>query len=174
VCANLYLYALVPRSRRWPAVWLAAYTVALAPVLVLSTAYNQYAYLASAIPVAMAATAWPALGRPQRAILAILAAIVVAHGAAVMGRMVSAGIVEKNLHADLLDAVQRDPETPIVVAAADRSDDWLVQRLLHDVDRYRGVSLLNVRPAAENGESAHGEIRLEMNRSGHLSRIPGT
>jgi hypothetical protein len=166
-CIALLFYALATRGERWPLAWLAAFIVALAPVLVLPIAYDQYAYLASALGVAIAAAAWPALRRPARVILAILAAIVVVHGAAVAWRMVAAGVVERNLHADLLEIVQRDPATPIVVVAADPREAWLVQRLLHEVDRYRGVSLLTVR-AAENGESAPGARRLRMNRDGHL------
>jgi len=90
-----------------------------------------------------------------------------------MGRMVGAGIVERNLHADLLAFVLRDPAAPVVVTAADPRDAWLLQRLLHDVDCYRGVLLLNVRAAAENGESVPGARRLTMNREGHLAAVPG-
>jgi hypothetical protein len=171
-CVALLLFALATRNPRWPVAWLGAFLAALAPVLVLPIAYDQYAYLASALGVAIAAAAWPELRRAPRAILAILAAIVVAHGAAVMWRMLAAGIVERNLHADLLDVVRGDPASPIVVTAADPRDAWLLQRLLHDVDRYRGVSLLNVR-AAESGESAPGTRRLRMNRDGHLAAISG-
>ncbi|HET7925401.1 MAG TPA: hypothetical protein VFL30_10915 [Rhodanobacteraceae bacterium] len=170
-CVALLLHALATSNWRWPVAWLAAFIAALAPVLVLPIAYDQYAYLATALGVAIAAAAWPNLRRAPRAIVAILAAILVAHGAAVMWRMVAAGIVERNLHADLLEIVQRDPSTPIRVAAADPRDAWLVQRLLHEVDRYRGISLLNVR-AAESGESAPGARRLRMNRDGHLAAIP--
>ena len=100
---------------RWPIAWLAAVIAALAPVLVLPIAYDHYAYLASAAGIAIAAAAWPMLRPRPRAVLLILAAIVLAHGAAVMSRMVAAGVVERNLHADLLDVVQDDPRTPIVV-----------------------------------------------------------
>jgi hypothetical protein len=171
-CVALLLYALATRGWRWPIAWLGAYLAALAPVLVLPIAYDQYAYLASALAVAIAAAAWPALRRPPRAILVILATIVVAHGIAVMGRMVLAGIVERNLHADLLEIVRSDPATPIVVTAADPRDAWLLRRLLHDVETYRGVSLLNVR-SAETGESAPGARMLHMNRDGHLAAISG-
>jgi hypothetical protein len=141
---------------------------------VLPIAYDHYAYLASAAGIAIAAAAWPKLGRRPRAILAILAAIVVVHGAAVMWRMVAVGVVERNLHADLLEIVGRDPDTPIVVTPADPRDAWLVQRFLHGVERYRGVSLLNVRAATENGESSQGTLRIAMDRNGHLAAIPGT
>jgi hypothetical protein len=174
ICVVLLLYALATRDARWPLAWLAAVIVALAPVLVLPIAYDQYAYLASAAGIAIAAAAWPKLRRLPRAIVPILAAIVAVHGAAVMWRMVAAGIVERNLHADLLDAVRRDPSTPIVVAPADSRDGWLLQRLLNDVESYRGVPLLNVRAASENGESEPGAHRLWMNRQGHLTGTPGT
>ena len=85
--------------------------------------------------------------------------------------MVAAGVIERTFHADLLEIVQHDPTTPIFVAAADPRDAWLLRRLLHDVDRYRGVSLLNVR-SAENGEPAPDARRLRMNRDGHLAAIP--
>jgi hypothetical protein len=172
ICVALLLCALVTRDWRWPIAWAAAFVAALAPVLVLPISYDQYAYLASAPGIAIAAAAWSQLQRPARIVLVILAAIVVAHGAAVMWRMVAAGVIERNLHEDLLEIVQRDPTTEIVVTAADPRDAWLVQRLLHEVDRYRGVSLLNVR-AAENGDSAPAAHRLRMNRDGHLTEISG-
>jgi hypothetical protein len=170
-CVTLLIYALATRNVRWPAVWLVAFIAALAPVLVLPTAYDHYAYLASATTVAIAASAWPSLGRPQRTILAILAAIAVAHGIAVMSRMVAAGIVERNLHADLLEIVRAAPDARVIVTAADTHDAWLLMRLLHDVDRYRGVSMLNIH-AAENGEAAPGARRYFMNRDGHLAPSP--
>jgi hypothetical protein len=173
-CAALLLCVLAKCGLRWPIAWLAAIIAALAPVLVLPIAYDHYAYLASAAGIAIAAAAWPKLGRRPRAILAILAAIVVVHGAAVMWRMVAVGVVERNLHADLLEIVGRDPDTPIVVTPADPRDAWLVQRFLHGVERYRGVSLLNVRAATENGESSQGTLRIAMDRNGHLAAIPGT
>jgi hypothetical protein len=140
-------------------------------VLVLPIAYDHYAYLASATTIAIAASAWPTLRQPPRTILAILAAIAIAHGAAVMSRMVAAGVVERNLHADLLEIIRLDPRTAVVVTAADRRDAWLLERLLHDVDRYRGVPMLNV-SAAENGEAAPGARRYLMNREGHLAPSP--
>ena len=170
-CVALLLHALATVDRRWPLAWLAAFTAALAPVLVLPIAYDQYAYLASAVGVAIAAAAWPQLRQWLRIGLAILAAIVVVHGAAVMWRMVAAGVVEKTFHADLLEIVQHDPTTPIAVTAADPHDAWLLRRLLHEVDRYRGVSLLNVR-SAENGEPSPDARRFRMNRDGHLDATP--
>ena len=171
LCVNLLIYALATRDPRWSAVWLVTFIAALAPVLVLPIAYDHYAYLASATTIAIAASAWPTLRRAPRMILAILAAIAVAHGAAVMSRMVAAGVVERNLHADLLEIVRLDPRTAVVVTAADRRDAWLLERLLHDVDRYRGVSMLNV-SAADNGEAAPGARRYLMNREGHLAPSP--
>lgn len=173
VCVALLLCALATRNWRWPIAWLAAVIAALAPVLVLPIAYDQYAYLASAAGVAIAAAAWSGVGRRARFLLALLAAILAAHGIAVAERMIAAGVVERNLHADLLDIVQQEPGTPLVISAADARDAWLLGRLLHDVDRYRGVSLLNVRLAAENDESAPGTRRLVMDRRGHLAPIPG-
>jgi hypothetical protein len=173
-CVALLLGALATRGWRWPIAWLVAFIAALAPVLVLRIAYDQYAYLASALGIAIAAAAWPRLARLPRAVLAILAAIAVVHGATVMRRMVAAGIVERNLHADLLEIVERTPDVRIVVTAADPADGWLVQRLLHDVDRYRGVPFLNVQPAIENAETGPGARRFLMDRHGHLSAAPGT
>jgi hypothetical protein len=172
-CVVLLLATLATNGWRWPIAWLAAFAAALAPVLVLPVAYDHYAYLASAAGIAILAVAWPNLRRGPRAIVSMLAAIAVVHGAAVMGRMVAAGILERNLHADLLAFVLREPTAPVVVTAADPRDAWLLRRLLHDVDCYRGVSLLNVRAAAENGESVPGARRLTMNREGHLAAVPG-
>ena len=145
-------YALATRNWRWPAVWLAAFICALAPVLVLPIAYDHYAYLASAATIAIAAAAWPILRRAAHALSRSSPPSPrprrrrdVAHG--------RAGVVERNLHADLLEVVQLDPARRSSSTAADPRDAWLLERLLHDVDRYRGVSLLNVRSAAERGRA---------------------
>ena len=170
-CVALLLGALATLGWRWPAAWLVAFVGALAPVLVLSTAYDQYAYLATAAGVAIAACAWPRLALRSRVILAILATIVIAHGAAVARRMVQAGILERNLHADLLAELERDASTPLVVIPSDPRDGWLVGRLLGDVERYRGVPMTAVR-VSETGESATGARRFAMDRDGHLRADP--
>lgn len=166
-CVALLLSALATAGWRWPTVWLAAWCAALAPVLVLATSYNHYAYLASATAVAICAAAWPLLRHPARIAMAALSAIVMLHGVIVMTRLHGVGVIQHHLYDDLL-AELRSASTPLRIVPADARDAWLPGRLLRGVDAYRGVRFEG---RVQFGDASHvqpGERLLWMNRDGHL------
>ena len=167
LCVSALLAALATAGRRWPIVWLAAFGVALAPVLVLATSYNHYAYLASAAVIGVTASAWARLHRVAQKVLAILALIVMLHGAIVMARIDTVGAIQRNLYGDLL--AELDAQTaPLHIAATDPRDDWLIGRLLSGVESYGGTAFRG-RVHFGDGMPAHpGDRLLFMNRDGHL------
>lgn len=158
-CVAALLGALATCGWRWPLVWLALTAVLLAPVLILATSYGQYAYLASAAAVGIAAAAWPRLRRLPRIALGLAAGVAIMHGAAVMTRMRDIGLVQHNFDADLRAVLASGDEVPCF-ALADEGDRWMAARFVNDVPRYRGVCL------AQSGEAAP----LRMRRDGHLVR----
>lgn len=166
-CLVAFLATLATAGRRWPIVWLAAFAIALAPVLVLPISYNHYAYLASAVAIAIATSAWSHLHRIARNVLAVLAAIVMLHGVIVMARMYAVGGIQRNLYGDLLAELHAST-APLHIIPADPRDDWLPGRLLLGVDAYQGVSF-GGRVNYGDTLSAHpGDRLLFMNRDGHL------
>lgn len=166
-CLALLLGALASIGWRWPLAWLIAFAVALAPVLVLAISYNHYAYLASAIAIGICAAAWSTLKQVPRIALGFLAAIAMLHGIIVMSRVHSVGLIQRNLYEDLTVDLTRSP-APLSVAAADPRDAWLLGRLLHGVDTYRGAPFGERMRFGDKLPARPGERLLWMNRDGHL------
>jgi hypothetical protein len=169
-CVAILLVALATAGWRRPLAWLIAYAVALAPVLVLGTAYNQYAYLASAVGVGIVAGTWSLLGPRARIAMLTLAAIAILHGFVVMSRMHAIGFIQRRLCDDLL-ATLHDSSAPLYVVAADARDAWLPGRLLKGVDAYRGTQFGGRVHIGKPPAEAQGRI-LVMARNGHLRAPP--
>jgi len=166
-CLVLLLGALASIGWRWPLAWLIAFSVALAPVLVLAISYDHYAYLASAIAIAICAAAWPMLKQVPRVALGILAAIAMLHGIIVMSRIHAAGVIQRNLYEDLTVDLSRSP-LPLHITAADSRDARLLGRLLRGVDTYRGVPFGARVRFGDEVPARPAERLLWMNRDGHL------
>jgi len=166
-CVALLLGALATIGWRWPFAWLIAFGVALAPVLVLAISYDHYAYLASAIAIAICATAWPTLKRAPRIAFGFVAAIAMLHGIIVMSRVHAVGVIQRNLYEDLTVDLGRSP-LPLLISAADPSDAWLLGRLLYGLDTYRGVPFGERVRFSEDVSARPAERLLWMNRDGHL------
>ncbi|WP_300617459.1 hypothetical protein [Dokdonella sp.] len=158
-CLAALLGALASAGWRWSGAWIALVVALLAPVLVLPASYAQYAYLAGAAAVGLAAVAWPHLNRAPRIALGIATAVAVAHGATVMARMHRIGVVQHRFHTDLSALVAQTREAPRI-ALADENDRWMAARFLREVPSYRGARL------AEPGEPAP----FLMRRDGRIVR----
>ena len=167
-CVMLFFAALSTAGWRWPLAMLVAFSAALAPVLVLPASYDHYAYLASAVAVAIAASAWSMLARAARATLLTLAGIGILHGILVMSRIHAVGVVQRNLYDDLLRSLHDSPAS-LHVAAADPRDAWLLDRLLSHVDAYRGVPFGARVRFGEDMPVQPADRLLSMRRNGHLS-----
>lgn len=139
-CLALVFGALARRGWRWPLVWLGMITALLAPVLLLATSYAQYAYLASAAAIGIAAAAWPGLSRKTRIVLGGVGVTVIAHGCLMMAVMVRVGMIERNFNADL-HALLAGGAASLVIAPASDAKPWILRRLLHEVPQYRHARL---------------------------------
>ena len=161
------LVSLATAGWRWPLAWLALVATSLAPVLILGTAYNQYAYLATAAAVAAVAVAWPRLTKAPRGAILIVATVATLHGAAIMQRMRAIGGVQQQFHTDLVRRLA-DRTSPLAVAATNPADCWLLQRFVAGVPSYRGVALAQrVRVVGCDGV-AEGSAFVLMTSSGRL------
>lgn len=164
-CLVVLLGSLAMKGWRWPTAWLVLFAGLLTPVLVLATSYGQYAYLASAAGIGVIASAWSRLRTAPRIALAIVAAVAVAHGAAIQWRMREIGVVQRNFYADLSGILPTAP-APLRITVAHESDRWMVQRFVSDVPAYRGIPMAGrVRITRSPDQDAH----LTMRRDGHLA-----
>lgn len=166
-CVVALLAALTTLGWRWSVAWMALYGALLAPVLILDVSYNQYAYLASAAAIGIAAVAWAKLERGARIAIVAVAVVAVLHAGTIMTRMREVGAVQRNFYDDLLPRLA-DASRPLEIAVADVSDRWMVERFTSGVTRYRGatiggrVALVGDTPAQDSAP------RLIMQPDGHL------
>ncbi|MCK9538931.1 hypothetical protein [Dokdonella sp.] len=160
-CLAALLAALAWRGWRWPLAWLALVVALLTPVLILATSSGQYAYLASAAAVGLAAAAWPRLARAPRIALSGASVVVIVHGLAVMAAMVQVGQIQHRFDADLRAILASGIEAPAIAPAAD-ARAWMLRRFLHQVPRYAGARI------AQPGQAP----RYIMQRNGHLLPAP--
>lgn len=112
----------------------AALTVA--PVLVLPHAATQYGYGFSLWIVGCTALAWPRLLRPARALVLVLAALVLWHGARVQLQMRAVGERQAVFQPALAQALATH-EGPLRLLR-EREFGWAYQRLTHHVPAWRG------------------------------------
>ena len=152
---------------RWIVALVAGFYVALGPVLILAFSANHYAYLATAFVCALLALAWRRLGKVYRVLLAVVALVVTIHGAQMMRTMYRVGQVQSVLFAELQRIL---PTTTGVVAvrAANEKDNFIVDRLLHQVPEYRGTKMAG-RVVAAQANAKPGDTTHRMERDGRLT-----
>ncbi len=167
-CLVALVVSLASAGWRWPVAWIALIAALLAPVLVLDSSYNHYAYLASAAGVGVIAVLWPQLREPSRIVILVVATISSVHGVIVMSRMHQIGVAQRNFYADLLDHLATDGQT-LAVGVGHGSDRWLLSRFLTGVPRYRGVAIsARVRIVDSTTQSNVANLLL-MGSDGHLA-----
>jgi hypothetical protein len=127
---------------RLVAVFLLAGFAALGPVLLLGASFNHYAYGFAAITAATAAAAWTRAAPWARGVLALLALVSTWHGVNVMRQMRHVGQVQSVFSPALAD-VLRDTARHVRLRAAPDADDWIFQRLTHEIPSYDGVEIGN-------------------------------
>ena len=168
---SLCLFALVwVAGRRWLWLLVLAFTCALGPVLILPFATHHYAYLATAIAAAIIAFAWRDMGRVARVLVSITLLVVVIHGAQTIRTMQRIGGIQARLYSELVVKIKAG-ESNIVVRAGNYGDEWVVNRLLHEVPSFQGVPIREHVRAATSGPVAVDGTHL-MDSSGHLSALP--
>jgi hypothetical protein len=168
LCHGAVVFALLRTSWRHAAAWMLLGTIALAPVLVLGRSFDQYAYLASATAVGVAAHAWRDGARAARCLLLIAGAIACVHGVQIMLRMREVGAIEQRFHGDLIAALSRAGQ-PLRIGAARAADAWMVERWVGNVPSYRGVVLAG---RVTTGSATPGATALTMQPDGALATTP--
>ena len=114
---------------------------ALAPVLPMSAASNQYGYGFAALATLAAAAAWARAPRWARVALALAALACVWHGVNVMRTTRYVGNVQAVFSPALADAVRAETEPPLRLRVATDADEWIFRRLTFEIPSYRGVAI---------------------------------
>lgn len=139
LCAALWRSA--PRLL---ALFLVGGAAALFAVLPLGSSWNHYGYGYAAITAMVVAAAWPTATRRGRAVIALMALLTLAHGAAVMLAMLRVGTVQAVFSPALAQVVAETRATataPVCLRVAPDAKVWIFQRLTHDIPRYRGTPI---------------------------------
>lgn len=127
---------------RWVAAFLLGGCAALAPVLVLGAATNQYGYAFAAVTAALLAAAWSRVDKIGRGVIAIMAVLNLWHGVNVMREMRAVGEVQARFSPLLADALHDAQASATVrLRMAPDAREWIFKRLTHHVPSYRGVSM---------------------------------
>lgn len=149
------LAALWQAGRRHAALFLLGGVAALLPVLPLASAWNHYAYGFAAITTMIVASAWPRASRGGRIAIGMFALLAILHGGAVMWRMHQVGRIQSVFSPALAQAVHvRANDGPVVLRIGPGIRPWIVQRLTHDIPRYRGVRIGERVRIADDGDAA--------------------
>ena len=125
---------------RWLAAVLVGAALTLGPVLILQTPYNQYAYGASALLVALLALAWPRLHGTGRALLVLAAMLSSWHGLNVQRLILRVGELESRFTPSLRAALAAHPGRLVRVSIERPGDAWIYARLAHDPLPYGGAT----------------------------------
>lgn len=155
----LVFFALVARgSPRLALAMVAGGALALAPALPLPFVANQYGYGFSAWTVACVALAWPALGRPGKALVLAMALVWVWSGLHVQRAMASVGERQAVFQPALVEALAgHEGELRLQPA----TDAWVYIRLTTAIPSWRGQPIGPRVRVVGPGEDAHYEITAE-------------
>jgi hypothetical protein len=169
--ALLHLALVATVSSRAAFGWLVGGVVAVAPVLILSSASNQYGYGFAAIAAGASAVAITAARGHTRTALIALAAAVALHGIVVGWHVVDAGVRAARF-VPALAAMLRDwpgPE-PLRLSIEGAGRVWLWTRLTHDIPHIDGVPIGERVVITGAGDTADARVL----RDGRIERIEPT
>jgi len=140
----LGLYAVVFKAHwRLGLGLLAGGMVVLGPVLLLGYSAGQYGYGFGALACAIgAAAAWRLHGtRAFRAGLWLLALLLVWHGVNVQRTMRHVGQLQAVFSSQLAMLASQPASTPLRLRSETTNEDWVYQRLSHEIPAYRGQTI---------------------------------
>ncbi len=140
ICLAIFTAALASTGwRRFAVFWL-GWLAALGPVLILSVSANHYGYLAAAYACGFVAAVWN-IAKPLARLAFSLAAIVaVIHGYQEIREIRHIGRVQNHLYADLTPLIAQGTE-PISIKAQRNREDFILQRLLHEIPSYHRIPI---------------------------------
>lgn len=137
-----FLVVVFSAGWRWLLLLVIGFLACLGPTLILDSAANVYAYLASAFACGLIGVLYSRLRVAARAVLVVLVALVVGHGAQVGGEMRHVGRLQHHMYQSLETLLPKaDLSNPIRVRALAGRDDFVVSRLLHDIPSYRRLPM---------------------------------
>jgi hypothetical protein len=135
------MWAAVARAHWRAATWgLLGGAMALGPVLLLQSPATHYAYAQSVVVAGALAVAWPRLGRPGRALVALVLVLTTWHGFAVSRQMHRVGVLQARFSPALAAAVAQAGGAPVRVRLS-AGDEWVYLRLSHEIPSYAGVAI---------------------------------
>jgi hypothetical protein len=165
VAGGLWLALLVVLARagwHWLLTFVAGATLALGPVLILETPYNQYAYGASALVVALLALAWSRLGRAGRVLVLVIAALATWHGFNVQRLIHRVGHLQAQFTPSLQVALANTGEGEITLSIDRPGDRWIYARLIDDPLAYgsdqRRVRLVDAAEGSDWRAAYNGRV----------------
>ncbi len=170
VAAVLWLglaWALWRASPRSLAIFVLGGLAALAPVLLLGSAWNHYAYGFAAVASMSIAAAWHDAPLRARLAIAAYAGLAVLHGMAVMIGIHQVGRVQAVFSPALARAVQAHRGAPLRLRPAPGAREWVFVRLTHAIPEYDGVPigdrvrLVGAGEAADLVIAPDGSLRVE-------------
>jgi hypothetical protein len=151
------LVALWMTRRRLTALFLVGDAAALAPVLVLGSSANHYAYGFAAMAAMCVAAAWPKSSRPAQLAIGTFAALTALHGAFVMLQLTGVARVQSVFSPELARVMQTREGVVRLRPAAD-AKPWIFLRLTHQIPAYAGVEIGDRVRVVESGQPADYEI----------------
>lgn len=150
--------------RRLALVFLFGGAAALAPVLVLGSSANHYAYGFAALGAMCAAAAWPRTTHLGRVAIATFALLTFLHAAVVMLTLREVARVQSVFSPALAQTLaSREGIVKLRVAADAR--EWIFLRLTHDIPAYRGV------PIGERVQIVDDDADFEIRADGSLQPL---
>lgn len=126
---------------RWAAAFVLLGFAALGPVLVLGQGGNHYAYGYAAVVVGLGAMAWGRADKAVRVVLVVAALASSWHGVNIMRRMHEVGRIQAVFSPALSRAVHDATQLPVRLRLASPHQDWIFQRLTHQIPRYGDVEI---------------------------------
>ncbi|MGI8561842.1 MAG: hypothetical protein ACR2J7_10530 [Luteimonas sp.] len=149
--------ALVRAGWRWAAAFVIGGGIALAPVLVLASASNQYAYGFAVVTAGVVAGAWPHAPRWGRIVMVTCLLLLVWHGVNVMRQVRMVGERQAVFSPAVANALSARPHGPLRLRVLDPEQDWIYQRFTHAIPSYRGVAMGDrVQVVADDGDADLG------------------
>lgn len=148
----------------------ALFVCALGPALILPLTGVHYAFLAVSCAVVVFALAWQNIVGFARVCAVAGIAICMVHGAQVARLMYRTTDIQHTLYEDLRTALSRPGAPPIAIRAERMKDNWIVERMLVHVPRYRGMQIEG-RVDFASFFDPQARVTHLMSPSGHLRAV---
>jgi hypothetical protein len=138
ICLCVFVVALANAGWRYLATFCIGWIGAMGPTLILTFSANHYAYISAALACGVVGLAWSRLDRVARCAIALLLIVLCVHSIEIAKQMRHIGRVQHNLYHDLATVVPAS-STPILIKPLRNEEDFILQRVTHDVQSYHRI-----------------------------------